>query len=67
MVTVDVGPLPGQDIDEALGCGASCASNLINAGLIEAAALNLQGLTRVVGRTGSFVSDAINERSLIHA
>lgn len=67
MVTVDVGLLPGQDIDEALGYGASCANNLINAGLIEAAALNLQGVTRVVSRTGSIVSDAIYERGLIHA
>jgi len=50
LVTVDVAPLRSAEIDEALGCGASCARSLLGEDLIEAAAIHLQGETRVVSR-----------------
>src|SRR5512132_1038045 len=50
LVTVDVAQLRVAEIDEALGCGASCARSLLGEDLIEAAAIHLQGETRVVSR-----------------
>jgi len=55
LVTVEVGRLPKQDVRVALGYGAKCAANLINGGLIEAAALRLQGETRVVSQAAELV------------
>jgi ApbE superfamily uncharacterized protein (UPF0280 family) len=49
LVTVDVATLHGRDVDEALGAGAREAERLRRAGLIAAAALRLQGATRIVG------------------
>jgi len=49
LVTVDVGMLHGRDVDEALRGGAQEAERLRRAGLIAAAALRLQGATRIVG------------------
>lgn len=48
LVTRDVGRLLFGDIQIALASGVDCARNLVAAGLIEGAALHLQGETRVV-------------------
>ncbi|MGH9695046.1 MAG: UPF0280 family protein, partial [Bryobacteraceae bacterium] len=49
LVTRDVGELSGLEIDDALGAGAAIARKLLAAGLIEGAALRLQGEMVVVG------------------
>jgi hypothetical protein len=49
LVTRDVGELSGLEIDDALGAGAASARKLLAAGLIEGAALRLQGEMVVVG------------------
>jgi hypothetical protein len=49
LVTRDVGELSGSEIDDALGAGAASAKKLLGAGLIEGAALRLQGEMVVVG------------------
>jgi hypothetical protein len=46
---VDVSPLPAQDVQQALDAGKAAALGMIDAGLIRAAALFLQGETRLVG------------------
>jgi ApbE superfamily uncharacterized protein (UPF0280 family) len=43
LVTRDVGELPGSEIEDALESGAACARILLAAGLIDGAALRLQG------------------------
>jgi ApbE superfamily uncharacterized protein (UPF0280 family) len=48
LVTRDVGQLSLQDIQIALEPGVNCARALLAAGLIEGAALHLQGETRIV-------------------
>lgn len=53
-VTVAVGALPPDVIDRALERGAAAARRLQRAGLIEAAALSLQGRWRIEG-TGALV------------
>jgi len=49
LVTRDVGELSGREIDEALQGGVASARKLLAAGLIEGAALRLQGEMIVVG------------------
>jgi ApbE superfamily uncharacterized protein (UPF0280 family) len=49
LVTRDVGPLRPDEIAAALDRGAAVAENLIGRGLVFAAALHLQGVTRVAG------------------
>ncbi|MFM0221047.1 UPF0280 family protein [Paraburkholderia dipogonis] len=49
LVTVDVPPLPQPLIDFALACGVEAAQRLLDQGLIEGAALFLQGRVRVAG------------------
>lgn len=49
LVTIDVSPLPAQDIQQALDAGKAAALDMIDAGLIRAAALFLQGETCLVG------------------
>jgi hypothetical protein len=49
LVTRDVGELSGGEIDDALRAGAASARKLLAAGLIEGAALRLQGEMVVVG------------------
>jgi hypothetical protein len=49
LVTVAVGTLGPPEIGAALDAGAVCAEDLVADGLIETAALHLQGVTRVVG------------------
>jgi hypothetical protein len=48
-VTVDVGELTYAEVTEALDSGETMASELLSKGLIYAAALRLQGETRLVG------------------
>ncbi len=52
-VTRAVGRLGASEIDEALGAGRACADMLLRDNLVRAAALHLQGSTRVVGETFS--------------
>jgi ApbE superfamily uncharacterized protein (UPF0280 family) len=49
LVTRDVGELSGREIEAALDAGAASARALLGAGLIDGAALRLQGATVVVG------------------
>jgi ApbE superfamily uncharacterized protein (UPF0280 family) len=49
LVTRDVGELCDGEIDNALESGAACARRLLGAGLIDGAALRLQGEMVVVG------------------
>jgi uncharacterized protein len=49
LVTRHVGALATGEIDEALACGLACAERLVERGLIEAAALHLQGHTITAG------------------
>ncbi len=46
LVTTDVGSLDPVEVEEALGRGMSCANRLLASGLIQAAALHLQGETQ---------------------
>jgi ApbE superfamily uncharacterized protein (UPF0280 family) len=73
LVTRDVGELSASEVDEALEAGAVCARQLLAAGLIDGAALRLQGETVVVasraiempGSEAAFNSDAME--SAMHA
>jgi hypothetical protein len=47
-VTRDVGQLSPREIEAALEAGAACARDVLAEGLIEAAALRLQGKTIIV-------------------
>jgi ApbE superfamily uncharacterized protein (UPF0280 family) len=59
-VTVEVKPLPLEEIEMALSTGESTAASLMSRGLISAAALRLQGETRIVGNidNGNAVANA---------
>jgi ApbE superfamily uncharacterized protein (UPF0280 family) len=48
LVTRDVGELTGHEVEDALESGAACARKLLAAGLIDGAALRLQGETVLV-------------------
>jgi ApbE superfamily uncharacterized protein (UPF0280 family) len=48
LVTTAVGELTPAEVSEALDRGSVCAERLLTSGLIDAAALNLQGTIRVV-------------------
>ncbi len=52
LVTQKVGDLCASEIDEALASGVEPAKRLLRMGLIRAAALHLQGETRVAGSIG---------------
>jgi uncharacterized protein len=69
LVTQSVGDLTIAEVYEALAAGARVAQSLRVAGLIRAAALNLQGETRLVeGDNATLpVTLASHDRSLIHA
>ncbi len=56
MVTRSVGPLTTSEIDEALSAGADKANRLLKTGLIDGAALCLQGGMRVIGLKNSDAS-----------
>ena len=68
-VTRSVGPLSQREIHAALDAGMEQAARLRDHGLIRAAALRLQGETRILGadRTPTMISMCTNDRSLIHA
>lgn len=51
-VTIGVGPLSQQEVDEALASGAARAYAFANNNLIEAAALSLGGEIKIVNRPG---------------
>jgi hypothetical protein len=63
LVTRDVGALSESEVEQALQLGADCARRLLAAGLIEGAALRLQGETVMVGARGAG-SRALHERAL---
>ncbi len=49
LVTQAVGPLTPAEIEQALDAGAACADALVDRDLIAGAALQVQGVTQVVG------------------
>jgi ApbE superfamily uncharacterized protein (UPF0280 family) len=70
LVTRDVGQLSDNEITVALAAGAACARKLLVAGLIDGAALRLQGETVVVGTGQTRKSQAVHQSALesaIHA
>jgi ApbE superfamily uncharacterized protein (UPF0280 family) len=69
LVTQSVGELTPSDIREALKAGIRVAESLHSSGLIRAAALNLQGETRVIGAEGraQSVDISVPDGSPIHA
>jgi len=67
-VTQAVGDLTAAEINEALTQGATTAESLLQRKLIYAAALCLQGETRVVGGVSEFTQIVLSrEGSLVHA
>jgi ApbE superfamily uncharacterized protein (UPF0280 family) len=67
LVTRDVGPLAWREIGAALDAGALAAESLCAERRIHAAALCLQGRTRIVAISPEYSSLEISERSLLHA
>jgi ApbE superfamily uncharacterized protein (UPF0280 family) len=68
LVTQSVGELAAGEIREALEAGIRVAQPLRDSGLIRAAALNLQGETRVIGVDGCLQPGiSLVERRLAHA
>jgi len=68
LVTQSVGQLSSYEVCKALASGERVAESLREVGLIRAAALNLQGETRIVGvDTGSRFIGTSPDRSVIHA
>ena len=63
LVTRDVGALSESEIEQALQGGADCARRLLAAGLIEGAALRLQGEMLLVNARHAS-SQALHERQL---
>jgi ApbE superfamily uncharacterized protein (UPF0280 family) len=66
LVTRDVGTLSESEVEQALEAGADCARGLLAAGLIEGAALRLQGEAILVGVRG-VQSRTLHERALENA
>ena len=66
LVTQAVGDLSPAEIAAALDAGIAVAHSLLADGLIRAAALHLQGYTRIVDLQSSFIPLPEN-RSLVHA
>jgi hypothetical protein len=67
LVTRAVGPLNDLEIKDAMDAGAYVARELQERRLIVAAALNLQGQTRVVSAAGGREFAEFSQRSLLHA
>lgn len=69
LVTQDVGELTVAEVNQALASGVHRAERLLRIGLIRAAALHLQGETRVVGAIAEsqLISTSVHERVLVHA
>jgi uncharacterized protein len=66
-VTQQVGDLTNNEVDQALAAGLRTAELLQKMGLIRAAALHLQGSTRVIGADQARTIAPLQERGLIHA
>ncbi len=67
LVTQSVGELTPGEIDEALSSGLRVAESLRESGLIHAAALHLQGETRVLGTQPSLADLSVPDGRLVHA
>jgi uncharacterized protein len=69
LVTQSVGELTPGEIRDALEAGIRLAESLCGSGLIRAAALNLQGETRVIGAAGwsQLVDNPVPDGSPVHA
>ena len=69
LVTQSVGELTPDEIRDALEAGIRLAESLCGSGLIRAAALNLQGETRVIGAAGwsQLVDIPVPDGSPVHA
>ena len=69
LVTQGVGPLTDNEMDTALSAGEKLARSLLPQGLIRAAALHLQGQTRVVSDTLQLGTPPVftTEKGLVHA
>jgi len=69
LVTRSVGELSRREIRDALEAGIQVAEALRASGLIRAAALNLQGQTRVIGSEGcsQLVDTSVPDRRPVHA
>lgn len=69
LVTQSVGELTPDEIRDALEAGIRVAESLCDSGLIRAAALNLQGETRVIGAEGRsrVAGILVHDGSLLHA
>jgi uncharacterized protein len=69
LVTQSVGELTPGEIRDALEAGIRLAESLCGSGLIRAAALNLQGETRVIGAAGwsQLVDIPVPDGSPVHA
>jgi uncharacterized protein len=68
LVTQAVGALTSSEVGRALDAGEVIASELLSQGLIRAAALHLQGETRMVGGPLQLKHAAtISDRGLVHA
>jgi len=69
LVTQGVGELTAAEVDRALAAGVRTAELLLRIGLIQSAALSLQGETRVVGGLGEsrLIATPAHERGLVHA
>jgi len=73
LVSRGVGELSERDVEDALESGAACARRLLAAGLIEGAALRLQGETVTVAMNGTAmlrpasVAQGIRAESMMHA
>src|SRR6266481_4878195 len=69
LVTQSVGDLEPGEIRDALEAGVRLAESLCGSGLIRAAALNLQGETRVIGAQdqAQLVNISVPARGLVHA
>jgi len=69
LVTQSVAQLNHEEVQQALGIGESAAARLLTERLILAAALRLQGETRIVGAQAKSVLEdsTANHRRLVHA
>jgi ApbE superfamily uncharacterized protein (UPF0280 family) len=69
LVTQSVGDLAPDEIRDALEAGIRVAESLSDSGLIRAAALNLQGETRVIGAEGRsrVAGILVHDGGLLHA
>jgi ApbE superfamily uncharacterized protein (UPF0280 family) len=67
LVTQEVGTLTPSEVARALDGGEIIASHLLAKGLIRAAALHLQGETRMVGGPLQLKQATISDRGFVHA